>query len=280
MPLQIRPSTGSEWPTNHNSNCWPSDAFCRSSARRRSARSTTTSTRTCSSSSRPTRPRATRSSTPELLTNIAAGLFILPFVLFSGMAGQLADRYDKALVLKVVKAAEIAIMAIAALGFATHSIEVLLGALFLMGVHSTFFAPAKYGMLPEVLHDTELVGGNALVEMGTFVAILLGTLVGRAAGGRRQHRRDLSGADRRSPCAGFVDQPVDPDAAVLRRRTLQDRLATRGPRRGTTSRAAARIARRVPVDPRHLVVLVLRRAGARAAAAVTRRTCSAAASRS
>ncbi|WP_129647493.1 MFS transporter [Peristeroidobacter agariperforans] len=113
---------------------------------------------------------------PALLTNIAAGLFILPFVLFSGMAGQLADRYDKARVLKFVKAAEIAIMAIAGFGFATHSIEVLLSALFLMGVHSTFFAPAKYGLLPEVLRDSELVGGNAMVEMGTFVAIVLGTL--------------------------------------------------------------------------------------------------------
>ena len=113
---------------------------------------------------------------PELLTNIAAGLFILPYVLFSGVAGQLADRFDKTLVLKVVKAAEIVIMAIAALGFAARSIEVLLGALFLMGVHSTFFAPAKYGLLPEVLRETELVGGNALVEMGTFLAILLGTL--------------------------------------------------------------------------------------------------------
>jgi len=114
---------------------------------------------------------------PALLTNIAAGLFILPFVLFSGMAGQLADRYDKALVLKFVKAAEIAIMAIAGFGFATHNMEVLLGALFLMGMHSTFFAPAKYGLLPEVLRASELVGGNAMVEMGTFVAIVLGTLV-------------------------------------------------------------------------------------------------------
>ncbi|HEY5755123.1 MAG TPA: MFS transporter, partial [Steroidobacter sp.] len=114
---------------------------------------------------------------PALLTNIAAGLFILPFVLFSGMAGQLADRYDKARVLKFVKAAEIAIMGIAGFGFATHSIEVLLGALFLMGMHSTFFAPAKYGLLPDVLRDSELVGGNAMVEMGTFVAIVLGTLV-------------------------------------------------------------------------------------------------------
>lgn len=113
---------------------------------------------------------------PTLLSNVAAGLFILPFVLFSGIAGQLADRYDKALVLKAVKAFEIVIMIAAGAGFATQSIEILLGALFMMGVHSTFFAPAKYGLLPEVLADKELVGGNALIEMGTFLAILLGTL--------------------------------------------------------------------------------------------------------
>jgi len=114
---------------------------------------------------------------PELLTNIAGGLFILPYVLFSGMAGQLADRYDKTLVLRSVKAFEIAIMIVAAIGFAVTSIEILLAALFMMGVHSTFFSPAKYGLLPEVLRPSELVGGNALVEMGTFVAILLGTLL-------------------------------------------------------------------------------------------------------
>jgi 1-acyl-sn-glycerol-3-phosphate acyltransferase len=113
---------------------------------------------------------------PELLTNLAGGLFILPFVLFSGMAGQLADRYDKALVLKCVKAAEIGIMAVAGFGLAAHNLGLLLAALFMMGMHSTFFAPAKYGLLPEVLRETELVGGNALVEMGTFLAILLGTL--------------------------------------------------------------------------------------------------------
>jgi hypothetical protein len=88
---------------------------------------------------------------PELLTKHGGGLFILPYVLFSGMAGQLADRFDKTLVLKAVKAAEIVIMTIARSGFAAHSIEVLLSALFLMGMHSTFFAPAKYGLLPEVL---------------------------------------------------------------------------------------------------------------------------------
>ncbi len=113
---------------------------------------------------------------PQLLTNLAGGLFILPFVLFSGIAGQLATRYDKTVVLKAVKAFEILIMATAAFGFAQQHIGILLGALFMMGAHSTFFAPAKYGLLPEVLDESELVGGNALIQMGTFLAILLGTL--------------------------------------------------------------------------------------------------------
>jgi 1-acyl-sn-glycerol-3-phosphate acyltransferase len=113
---------------------------------------------------------------PKLLVNLAGGLFILPFVLFSGVAGQLADRLDKALVLRTVKAAEILIMALAAGGLLLHSLPLLLAGLFMMGMHSTFFAPAKYSLLPQVLRPAELIGGNALVEMGTFLAILLGTL--------------------------------------------------------------------------------------------------------
>ena len=114
---------------------------------------------------------------PRVLTNLGNGLFILPYVLFSGIAGQLADRYDKTVVLRTVKFCEVAIMAIAGFGFATHNLSLLLTALFLMGAHSTFFAPAKYGLLPQVLASDELVGGNALLEMGTFLAILLGQLL-------------------------------------------------------------------------------------------------------
>ncbi len=113
---------------------------------------------------------------PEMLANLASGLFILPFVLFSGIAGQLSERFDKTRVIKTVKAAEIGIMALAGAGFLTHHLPLLLSALFMMGLHSTFFAPAKYGLLPQVLGAAELVGGNALLEMGTFLAILLGTL--------------------------------------------------------------------------------------------------------
>ncbi|HEU4626105.1 MAG TPA: MFS transporter [Steroidobacteraceae bacterium] len=115
---------------------------------------------------------------PELLTNLAGGVFILPFVLFSGFAGQLSDRFDKSRVIQAIKAIEVLIMALAGVGLATMNLALLYGALFLLGTHSTFFAPAKYGLLPQVLSATELVGGNALLEMGTFLAILLGTLLG------------------------------------------------------------------------------------------------------
>lgn len=112
------------------------------------------------------------------LANLAQALFILPFFLFSAQAGQLADKLERARIIRWVKLAEIAIMLLAWLGFAAHSLTLLLGALFLMGVHSTVFGPVKYAILPQHLRDEELVGGNALVESGTFLAILLGTILG------------------------------------------------------------------------------------------------------
>ncbi|KAB2970507.1 MFS transporter [Zoogloea sp.] len=115
---------------------------------------------------------------PALLSNLAAGIFILPFFLFSASAGQLADKYDKARLTRLVKVLEMAIMLVALAGFLLHSLTVLFGALFLLGCHSTLFGPVKYALLPQHLHEDELVGGNALVEAGTFVAILIGTLVG------------------------------------------------------------------------------------------------------
>jgi len=115
---------------------------------------------------------------PGVLVNLAAGLFILPFFLFSATAGQIADRMEKATLIRAIKIAEIAIMALAAWGFVAGSLYALLGALFCMGLHSTFFGPVKYSILPQNLKDTELVGGNALVESGTFVAILAGTIAG------------------------------------------------------------------------------------------------------
>ncbi|MDP1526949.1 MAG: MFS transporter [Rhodocyclaceae bacterium] len=115
---------------------------------------------------------------PELLANLAAGIFILPFFLFSATAGQLADKYDKARLARLAKILEIGIVLIAGAGFLLHSLAVLMGSLFLLGLQSTLFGPVKYAILPQHLKAEELVGGNALIEAGTFVAILLGTLLG------------------------------------------------------------------------------------------------------
>ncbi|MFO1311637.1 MAG: MFS transporter [Burkholderiales bacterium] len=112
------------------------------------------------------------------LVNLAAGLFILPFVLLSATAGQVADKYEKSRLIRFIKLLEIAIMAIGAAGFYLGSLVLLFAALLLMGVHSTLFGPVKYAILPQSLRPEELVGGNGMVEMGTFVAILLGTIAG------------------------------------------------------------------------------------------------------
>jgi 1-acyl-sn-glycerol-3-phosphate acyltransferase len=112
------------------------------------------------------------------LVNIAAALFILPFLLFSSLAGQLADRSDKSTYIRRIKFIEILIMLLAAVGFYLNSINLLLAVLFLMGAQSAFFGPAKYAILPQHLKTRELTTGNALVESGTFLAILLGTIGG------------------------------------------------------------------------------------------------------
>ena len=115
---------------------------------------------------------------PEQLVNLAAGVFILPFFLFSATAGKLSERYDKAVIARWIKLAEIAIMLLAGAGFFLHSAGLLLSALFLMGAHSAFFGPLKYSVLPQYLKENELVGGNGLIEMGTFLAILIGQIGG------------------------------------------------------------------------------------------------------
>jgi 1-acyl-sn-glycerol-3-phosphate acyltransferase len=109
---------------------------------------------------------------------LIGGIFILPFLLLSATAGQLADKLDKAWIMRRVKELEIAIMAIAAVAFVLHLAWVLYLCVFLMGVHSTLFGPVKYAYLPQHLAEDELTGGNGMVEMGTFVAILGGTIAG------------------------------------------------------------------------------------------------------
>ncbi|EGQ8409709.1 MFS transporter [Vibrio cholerae] len=112
----------------------------------------------------------------NLFINLAAGLFILPFFLFSATAGVLADKLEKSRYIRWVKLLEIAIMLCGAIGFITQSYGISLFLLFLMGTQSAFFGPVKYALLPQQLKSEELVPGNALVETGTFLAILLGTL--------------------------------------------------------------------------------------------------------
>ena len=115
---------------------------------------------------------------PRTAAFLIGAIFIAPFLLFSATAGQLADKFEKSLIIRMVKNLEIAIMLVAAAGFVMHAVMLLYVATFLMGLHSTLFGPVKYAYLPQHLHDAELVGGNGLVEMGTFVAILLGTMAG------------------------------------------------------------------------------------------------------
>lgn len=115
---------------------------------------------------------------PKQAAFLIAAIFILPFVFFSATSGQLADKYEKGGLMRKVKSLEVAIMMLAAAGFELHSAAVLYGCVFLMGLHSTVFGPVKYAYLPQHLSKAELTGGNGLVEMGTFVAILLGTIAG------------------------------------------------------------------------------------------------------
>jgi len=115
---------------------------------------------------------------PALAGLVIGALFILPFVLFSATAGQLSDKYDKARLMRLTKDLEIAIMLLAAWAFVMGQVAVLLVCIFLMGLQSTLFGPVKYAYLPAVLNERELTGGNGMVEMGTFVAILLGNVAG------------------------------------------------------------------------------------------------------
>jgi len=113
-----------------------------------------------------------------VLANVAAFLFILPFFLLSAIAGQLADKYEKSMLMRRVKLLEIGLMALAAIALLSKLYELLLFVLFLTGCQSTLFGPVKYAYLPQKLHTDELVGGNALVESGTYVAIIIGLIIG------------------------------------------------------------------------------------------------------
>ena len=114
----------------------------------------------------------------SLLINLCAGLFILPFFLFSAMCGQIADKVEKSWLIRRIKLAEIAIMCCGVIALWLNNLPMMIGVLFLMGTQSAFFGPVKYAIMPQHLSDSELTGGNGMVELGTFLAILLGTVAG------------------------------------------------------------------------------------------------------
>ncbi|MBK8963127.1 MAG: MFS transporter [Candidatus Competibacteraceae bacterium] len=152
----------------------------------------------------------------NLLTNLSAGLFVLPFFLFSATAGQLSDKYEKSSYIRQVKLLEIAIMSGAAFGFVTGNTPLLIGLLFLMGAQSTLFGPAKYSILPQHLKPEELVGGNAWIEMATNLAILLGTLLGGVLIARHQGAYWVAGAVIFLAVLGYLSSrwiPIAPPAA-------------------------------------------------------------------
>ncbi len=151
---------------------------------------------------------------------IAGGLFILPFFLFSALAGQLADSGDKARIIRIVKTAEIGIMVFGAVGLVLHNVPLLLAALFAMGVHSSFFGPIKYAILPQHLSRDEVLGGTGLVEAGTYGAILLGTIAGGLLG--LDHYRIAAAGVLGVAIVGWVTgrmvppAPPEPDAPPLK----------------------------------------------------------------
>lgn len=114
----------------------------------------------------------------NMLVVVSGGIFILPFFIVSATGGQLADKYEKSMLTQRVKLLEIVIMSFAVIGFYLNSVPMLMALLFLMGTQSTLFGPLKYGILPQHLQENELIGGNGLMSMGTFLAILLGTILG------------------------------------------------------------------------------------------------------
>src|SRR5919106_170111 len=172
----------------------------------------------------------------DTLQNLAQALFILPFFLFSATAGQLADKYEKSRLITITVALELGVMFLGAAGFFLQSLGLLLAALFLGGVQSALFGPVKYAILPQHLRESELVGGHALVETGTSIAILAGMILG----GWNRAVALCSALARAGPGARYQPEPAAGDVA---------NSAVRRPQPDGFS-----------LDPGHLVVLVLRRA--------------------
>ncbi|RRV08015.1 MFS transporter [Pseudomonas sp. v388] len=150
----------------------------------------------------------------SIYVNLCALLFILPFFLFSALAGQFGEKYPKDTLIRLIKFGEIAIMAVGAAGFLFNHLWLMLLALFAMGTHSALFGPVKYSILPQHLRENELVGGNALVEMGTFLAILAGTIGAGVMMSSAHYGYVVSGAIVLIAALGFIASFGIPHAAA------------------------------------------------------------------
>lgn len=148
----------------------------------------------------------------ETVLNVAAALFILPFFLFSATAGQIAEKLEKARLIQLIKAGEIVIMVLVPIGLWLNSQAFLIAVLFLLGAQSAFFGPVKYSLLPQMLREEELIGGNGLVESGTFLAILIGTIGGGLIALTSGHEIWISVAVIAIAVAGFLASLAMPPA--------------------------------------------------------------------
>ncbi|MEN6465828.1 MAG: MFS transporter [Syntrophaceae bacterium] len=150
----------------------------------------------------------------NVLINMAAGALILPFFLFSALAGDISDKYEKSRLIRCIKLVEIFIMALAAVAFYFSNIAALMALLFLLGTQAAFFGPVKYSILPQHLQPGELVGGNAMVEMGTFIAILLGTIGGGILIQMDNGPKMVGAGVLLIACAGYAASRFIPEAAA------------------------------------------------------------------
>ena len=146
-------------------------------------------------------------------------MFIAPFFFLSAFGGQMADRFDKAIVAQRLKLAEIAVAGLAVVGFGMHSVPILFAALFGFGVIGSLFGPIKYGILPDHLDKSELPAGNALVEGATFMAILLGTIVGGLGGERWRRSGVVRRPDDGVRAAVLGVEPAHPEGRRRRARS-------------------------------------------------------------
>jgi MFS family permease len=195
---------------------------------------------------------------PALLNNLIPGLFILPYVVFSATAGQIADKVEKGRLARFVKLLEIGIMLVAGIGWMTHTLWLLIAAVVGMGVHSTLFGPVKYAYLPQHLKPEELVGGNGVIEMGTFVGILLGEVMGAVLAGHGAAGIALVAFGHAAawPCWAWLPA----GASRPRRRPRPSSSSAQLRRRiGAQPGVLAPEPHRVPVDAGQFLVLVLRR---------------------